>query len=204
MHPASPSEVVELAGRHLGLDRSFVVARAKDLEPDQERRREPAQLRALWMDLVAGSTTGMAEPSSEAGGGSTPDVPQDRALPADPVPGRGSAAEAAASERPVGSDSGAERPVGADSGAELSAGPNPADGSHERPTGEDPATPPHPTENPAGVHAYDDEYADIDLESLDDAPSHAHDIEQKIKAAFPGAQLVTLPEPDGGDSDGHG
>ena len=44
---------------------------------------------------------------------------------------------------------------------------------------------------------------DFDLSDLDDlveAPSHAHDIEQKIKATFPGAQLTVLPEPTGDDT----
>ena len=33
-----------------------------------------------------------------------------------------------------------------------------------------------------------------DLDDLTEAPSHAHDIEQKIKATFPGAELTLLPE----------
>ncbi len=53
IQPRSPSEVVQLAAQHLGLDREFVVLRAKELEPDQQRRREPDQLRALWLNLVA-------------------------------------------------------------------------------------------------------------------------------------------------------
>ena len=53
IQPGSPSEVVQLAAQHLGLDQEFVVLRAKELEPDQQRRREPDQLRALWLHLVA-------------------------------------------------------------------------------------------------------------------------------------------------------
>ena len=35
-----------------------------------------------------------------------------------------------------------------------------------------------------------------DLDALDEAPSHAHDIEQKIKAAFPGTEFAVLADAD--------
>ena len=40
------------------------------------------------------------------------------------------------------------------------------------------------------------------LDALDEAPSHAHDIEQKIKDAFPGTKFAIMPDPD--DDEGEG
>ena len=150
MRPASPTEVVELAGRHLGLERDFVVARAVDLEPDTERRRDPAQLQALWKDLVA------------------------RASNAVPV-------------EEVDAPSKAEAPPQAEAPPELDA----------------PAEPEAPPEFDASS---DEEAVDgfdlADLDDLAEAPSHAHDIEEKIKATFPGTELTLLPEPDGDNAGG--
>ena len=144
MRPASPKEVVELAGRHLGLERAFVVARAVDLEPDQERRREPAQLQALWKDLVAHATntvsTGEVDGASEA-------------------------------EAPPALDG----PTEAEAPPELDAPPE-----------------------AEAVDGFDL----ADLDDLAEAPSHAHDIEEKIKATFPGTELTLLPEPDGDNAGG--
>ena len=144
MRPTSPREVVELAGRHLGLDRSFVVARAKDLEPDQERRREPAQLQALWKDLVAhgsnAAPAGEVDAPSKAGAAPELDAP--------PEAGAAPELDAPPEEESVG-------------GFDLA-----------------------------------------DLDDLTEAPSHAHDIEEKIKATFPGTELALLPEPDGDNAGG--
>ena len=46
--------------------------------------------------------------------------------------------------------------------------------------------------------AEDDE--DIDVDDLRKAPSHAADIEAKIKQVFPGSELEILPDPDEGGS----
>ena len=132
MHPKTPTEVVEWARRHLGLDRAHVVARAVDLQPDQERRRDPAQLQALWQDLVAHAAK--AVPDEE-----------DDALP-----------------------------------EEVELGAPPED--------EEVDAPPEDQEIVDGFDL-------ADLDDLAEAPSHAHDIEQKIKATFPGAELTLLPEP---------
>ena len=162
MQPKTPTEVVEWARRHLGLDRSFVVARAVDLEPDQERRREPVQLQSLWKDLVANVTK--------------------------PVPAGAVDAPPAAGAPPV---VGAPPAVGAP--AEV------AEGSYTRPEGDALAE----ADAPAVVDAPPEEAETVDgfdladLDDLVEAPSHAHDIEQKIKATFPGAQLAVLPEPEG-------
>jgi len=144
MRPASPSEVVELAGRHLGLERASVVARAIDLEPDTERRREPAQLQALWKDLVAhGANAVSAEEVDES--------PEAEAAPE------------------------LDGPPEAEVPPELDAPPE-----EEAVDGFDLA----------------------DLDDLSEAPSHAHDIEEKIKATFPGTELTLLPEPDGDNAGG--
>ena len=157
MRPASPSEVVDLAGRHLDLDRSFVVARAKDLEPDQERRREPAQLQALWKNLVAHASN--AVPAGEL------DAP-----------------------------SKAEEPSELDAPSEVEASPE-LDGP---PEAEAPSEVDAPPEEPEAV----DDFDLADLDDLVEAPSHAHDIEEKIKTAFPGTELTLLPEPDGDNAGG--
>ena len=133
---------MELAGRHLGLEQAFVVARAVDLEPDQERRREPAQLQALWKDLVAHATNTV--PAGEA-----------------------------------------DRPSEAEAPPEL-------DGPPEAETSPEPEAPPEPE----AVDGFDL----ADLDDLAEAPSHAHDIEEKIKATFPGTELTLLPEPDGDET----
>ena len=58
-----------------------------------------------------------------------------------------------------------------------------------------------PAEPDAGLAPtdFDEEVDDFDLaelHALDEAPSHAHDIEQKLKSAFPGTQFELLPDPD--------
>ena len=143
MQPTTPTEVVEWARRHLGLDRSFVVARAVEYEPDQERRRQPAQLQALWKDLVAHMTRATVEVGQVGSGTSV-------------EPGQ------------VGSGTSVE--VG-QVGSGTSVEPAP--------------------EEPGTVDGFDL----ADLDDLAEAPSHAHDIEQKIKATFPGAELTMLPPP---------
>lgn len=151
IRPTSPTEVVELAGRHLGLERAFVVARAVDLEPDQERRREPAQLQALWKDLVAHASDTV--PAEEVDGPSEAEVPPELDGPTE-----------------------AEAPPELDGPSEAEAPPD-LDGPPEE----------------EAVDGFDL----ADLDDLAEAPSHAHDIEEKIKATFPGTELTLLPEPDG-------
>ncbi len=178
MRPGSPTEVAEMARRHLSLERPFVVARAKELEPDQDRRRDPVQLQALWQDLLQHA----------------PQAPAERA----------SAAVASPAAAPE-----ADAPV-----------PQPQDRPETSPESEDRSEPPpeaaplqpeaaplQPETLPASAEADDglaptdfDEEADgfdlAELHALDEAPSHAHDIEQKLKSAFPGTQFGLLPDPD--------
>ena len=148
MHPQTPTEVVDWARRHLRLDRAYVVARAVDLQPDRERRRDPAQLQALWKDLVAHAAK--ADPDEQV----------------DPPPGQEAPGTLPAAA-PVGTP----------------------------PEDEALGAPPEEAETVDGFDL-------ADLDDLADAPSHAHDIEQKIKATFPGAELAVLPEPTGDDSGG--
>lgn len=157
LHPNTPTEVVQWAAQHLGLDRAFVVARAKELEPDQERRRDPARLHDLWKDLVAHAAQSAGEspaPSaSDVVPAATSPLAEENSL--DHAPS--SAGEPAAQEAP---------PVADDHAPDVTAAYDDADG-----------------------------FDLADLESLVEAPSHAQDIEQKIKAAFPGTEFVLLPDP---------
>ena len=167
MQPKTPTDVVDWARRHLSLDRSFVVARAVDLEPDKERRREPAQLQALWKDLVTHATAATVG-ADRAGSGSAP-AAADRA-------GSGSA-PAAAEASPAAPVAVTEPFEQANVGA--------ADEADAPPEEE-------------AVDGFDL----ADLDDLAEAPSHAHDIEEKIKATFPGTELTLLPEPDGDNAGG--
>ena len=165
MRPHSPTEVVELARRHLALEPPFVVARAKELEPDQERRRDPAQLQALWQDLLA-------------------HAPKARG----PAP----AAPASVAEAPAPAPAGTAPP--ADAPEADSPVTQPLDRS-------EPEAEPPPTEPDAAFGSPDFD-ADVDgvdlaeLHALDEAPSHAHDIEQKIRSTFPGTEFEVLPDPE--------
>ena len=177
MRPRSPKEVVELARRHLSLESPFVVARAHELEPDDQRRREPAQLQALWRDLLEHA----AEP------GPAPGSPA-------PEPPGGAVEPTTASEAPVDAPE-----------ADSPAAESPDDSAE--PQSAEPAAASEPPAGPDPGLESDDFYEEVDsldladLDALDEAPSHADDIEQKIKAAFPGTKFGALPEP-GSDPDG--
>ena len=54
IRPESPSEVVQLAALHLGLDSSQVVKTANDLLGPSSGKRSPDELVALWAALVEG------------------------------------------------------------------------------------------------------------------------------------------------------
>jgi len=160
MRPNGPKQVVEWARRHLGLEREFVIARAVELEPDQELRRSPVQIQALWEALVDHAT----------GTAPAPDPPEPQASV--------SAVEAG--------------PPAAQASVAVSSGP--ADPAAAAPDEE-----PDPRPGQADVA---EDYDLADLDDLAEAPSHAHDIEEKIKATFPGTELTLLPEPDGDNAGG--
>ncbi len=176
MQPKTPTEVVDWARWHLGLDQSFVVARATDLEPDQERRREPGQLQALWKDLVV-HAVGPA--------------PAEESVAPPVVEGPLEAAASPDIEGPLE----AAAPPDIEDPPEVAAPPDIEDPPEVAapPDIEDPpevAAPPKEAETVDGFDL-------ADLDDLAEAPSHAHDIEEKIKATFPGTELTLLPEPDG-------
>ena len=200
MRPGSPTEVVELARRHLSLERPFVVARAIELEPDQDRRRDPAQLQALWQDLLQHARSGPSEPSPAAPaavadapvaqpqGEPGPEdrlAPQSEVSPLAGAPGTDApvalpqAAPELESETP---ESEAPQPETPQSGVSQQSGPSP---------------PVEPVDGlaPADFDADVDGFDLAELDALDEAPSHAHDIEQKIKSVFPGTEFAMLPDP---------
>ena len=194
MQPTSPTEVVDWARAHLGLDKEFVVARATELEPDQVRRREPAQLQALWTDLVVHATTATVA-ADEAGSGSAPAADRAGSGSASAADEAGSGSASAADEAGPGSAPAAEDAsrAAADAGPAEALAATPervaADAADE--VGAAP-------EEPETV----DDFDLADLDDLVEAPSHAHDIEQKIKATFPGAEITVLPEPEGDHTGG--
>ena len=223
MRPRSPTEVVELARIHLSLERPFVVARAMELEPDQQRRRDPAQLQALWQDLLQHARNAPAEPAptAPATGSDVPvaqpqDGPGDRSEPQSgmsPLAGApGSAAPVAQPQdgpgpAPALEDRSEPQPETPQSGMSLLAGA-PGSGDRSEPQSETPRSgvspqskPQPPAEPGYGLAPPDlDEEVDgfdlAELHALDEAPSHAHDIEQKIRSTFPGTEFAVLPDPD--------
>ena len=59
--------------------------------------------------------------------------------------------------------------------------------------------PPNEPDNALGSPDFDadvDNFDPAELHDLDEAPSHAHDIEQKIRSTFPGTEFAVLPDPD--------
>ena len=253
MRPRSPTEVVDLARRHLGLERTFVVARAVELEPSQERRRDPAQLQALWRDLLEHAAKASPEPDSPV-----PAPPADASDPASASesasasdPASASESESASASDPASASESASDPASASefdpasasasasdpaSASESASDPasasasdpasasasasDPASASESDPeSASDPASasesvsaseplPPAYSDarfGPADFHAEMDSLDLYDLEALDEAPSHADEIEQKIKAAFPGTEFAVLSDPDAdGDQSGAG
>ena len=178
MWPRSPKEVVELARRHLALEPPFVVARAKELEPDQERRREPTQLQALWQDLLEHAPKASAEPApSTTAPAAEASAPAVVASAPETSAGMAPAAEAAAPAGAGEADSPVTQP-------------------QDRPEPE--AEPPGPDAGfgPPDFEADIDSFDLAELHALDEAPSHAHDIEQKIRSTFPGTEFAMLPDPD--------
>ena len=141
-----------------------------------------------------------------------------RTAQAGPAASESSASTAAA--RPAASESSASTaqagpaaPVGATSTAEANpsgpeataAEPDP-DPAGSVAVGSDPYEGPSPADEfyePPDEDQSVDDFDLADLLDMADAPSHAHDIEQKIKATFPGAELTLLPDPES-DQDGDG
>ena len=201
MRPRSPTEVVDLARRHLGLERTFVVARAVELEPSQESRRDPAQLQALWRDLLEHAAKASPEPDSPV-----LEPPADVPQPDSPVsaPPTDASDPAAASESASSSESASASDPAATSESASASGPASAS---ESASSSEPLPPAYSDARfgPSDFNAEMDSLDLYDLEALDEAPSHADEIEQKIKAAFPGTEFAVLSDPDAdGDQGGAG
>ena len=198
IRPRSPTEVVELARRHLSLEQPFVVTRAKDLAPDRDRRRDPAQLQALWQDLLQharGAPAVRTPAAPTAGADAVVALPQDEPVPA---PGLEDRLELQSGEP---SQAGAS---GSDAAVTLPRD-EPAPGLEHRSEQQSgvsmPGESPPPAEPDGGLAPpdLDDEMESFDpaeLDALEEAPSHAHDIEKKIRSAFPGTEFAVLPDPD--------
>ncbi|MFQ5556682.1 MAG: DNA polymerase III subunit gamma/tau [Acidimicrobiales bacterium] len=82
--PRTASEVVDLAQRHLGIDRATVVARAKAMLPPARGPRDPDELQPLWQALVSDSR--MSRSDRPAAAVSEPDDEPVTRSPADPAP----------------------------------------------------------------------------------------------------------------------
>ena len=225
MRPRSPTEVVDLARRHLGLERTFVVARAVELEPSQESRRDPAQLQALWRDLLEHAAKASPEPDSPVleppadvpqPDSSVPAPPTDASDPAAASESASSSESASASDPAATSESASASDPAATSESASASDPaatsesasasGPASAS-ESASSSEPLPPAYSDARfgPSDFNAEMDSLDLYDLEALDEAPSHADEIEQKIKAAFPGTEFAVLSDPDAdGDQGGAG
>ncbi len=172
LRPQTAKEVVELAERHLGLSREFVVARANEILPPRESGpRRPDELLELWRDLIAGSSA--RPPAHEE---LLPESPESGARAADHGSGPGMGQGSVSSPVPV---------------------PEPERADAPEPQDAEPVRQAVPGAGAAAVRAGDSEPDDeqvIDLDDLADAPSEAVGIEAKLMQAFPGSEIVTLHE----------
>jgi len=77
LRPASPTEVVQLAGIHLGLGKEAVVSRAEALLGPASGGRSPEDLRRLWLSLInPPQPEPEPEPESEPDGDPGPTPPE--------------------------------------------------------------------------------------------------------------------------------
>ena len=89
IRPASPTDLVELAARHLGLAQDVVVARAKEMlpPPDENGRRDPAELIPLWQALVIEyADPKQTDPEQADLEPADPEPADPEPVPADPAP----------------------------------------------------------------------------------------------------------------------
>jgi len=200
MQPQSPSEVVKSAGQHLGLDRDFVIARAVELEPDQQRRREPGQLQALWLDLVAHVNESDSAVQADAS-------PPDDATPENATPDTESAPEGNGQTAPESQqpDQPPEQPQQPEQPPEQPDQPGESQQSEQsQQRNSDPATDTQAAQNNAEDKLGVDNLNSLnELNESDEAPSHAQDVTEKTKdvteeigAVFPGTEFTVQPDPD--------
>ena len=90
LRPQTARELVEFAGRHLGLSRDEVIARANELLPARQGgRRGPDELVILWRDLVSrweAQQPGRDQPSPEPPSAPEPAGQQDSSTEPEPGP----------------------------------------------------------------------------------------------------------------------
>ena len=192
LRPQTARELVEFAGRHLGLSREEVIARANELLPARQGgRRGPDELVILWRDLVSrweAQQPGRDQPSPEPPSAPEPAGQQDSSTEPEPAAAVGVPSSGLTEPAPVGVPS-----------TELEPAPEPVAEPEFRGPAEPVAEPEFrgpaaPVSEPAYGDYESDE--DIDVDDLADAPSHAADIEARIMEMFPGSELEILPESD--------
>ena len=206
LRPQTATEVVELAGRHLGFSRQSVIERANELLPPREGRRDPDELLVLWHDLVArweaerssqrqdspeSPAEAMPGPDAGSGASSEPAAGDDAASASDGSPGASSeprveSGPAASLEPRVESGSATSSRSRAESGLAAS--------SESRVESGLAASSESRAESGLADDYGDDE--SIDVDSLREAPTHAADIEARIMQMFPGARLEDLSDSD--------
>lgn len=169
LRPQSSSEVVDLATRHLGLDRDEVVTRAKAMLPDDSPRNAET-LAPVWLALVDS-----AESSSDQ---VKPPPPVPAPVPAAPVPDPG--------PPDPESDPGPPVPEPPESAALEPSAPVP-------PESEPPVPVPPESEPPVPVQ----EPEPLALQEPPGPGSAPPDnLVAQFKEAFPGAELITVDEDD--------
>lgn len=169
LRPQRPSEVVELAERHLGLGADVVVARAKEML-SEEVRRDPEHLLRLWHDLLDRHAPAAPDPSPAAG------PPAEGVDPADTV------------ENPLAADGPRDDHGEVPSHDAISYEPSAV--SDDAPA---PLALAHAEVNETSEP--EDEYLG-DITELAEAPSHAESVEQHIIEIFPGAEVRELHDAD--------
>lgn len=165
--PRTPTEVVELAGRHLGLAKDVVASRASALLGD--RPRTPETLAEVWLALVDQGAVGRSSPQGDVG------APLTAGVDGDPGP-----------RPPDDVDRG---PVPAVSSPVVRREVPPPATVSPTPESEPAATTPDAGSTPTT----EDE---IDLDDLVDAPSHTEAVIEQLTEAFPGAELHLIDPPE--------
>ena len=173
LRPQTSSEVVDLAVRHLGLDREAVVARAKAMLPDSTPRNAET-LAPVWLALVDS-----AESPSDQVKDHQPPVPKSEL--AAPVPGPGPPVPEPESDPgppiPEPSESGPPVPAASESGP-----PDPEPSESGPPVPEPSEPEPLELQEPPGPEP--------------GSPESPENLVAQFKEAFPGAELVTVDEDD--------
>ena len=209
LRPQTARELVEFAGRHLGLSREEVIARANELLPARQGgRRGPDELVILWRDLFSrwqAQQPARDQPSPEPPSAPEPAGQQDSST--EPVPAAVGVPSSGLVPAAVGVPSSGLVPaaVGVPSSGLVPAAvgvpsSEPVPAAVGVPSsGLEPAAVAEPElRGPVAEPDYGDYESDedIDVDDLVDAPSHATDIEARIMEMFPGSELEILPESD--------